>query len=98
MSKVYIDTPTAYNHRGKFSHMMSEDINALHILANRIGVKKCWFENKRGMNRPHYDVKVDYYEAALAAGAIPLTLREFSEKAKEIFGEMYAKKKQTKLF
>lgn len=83
--KVYIDTPTAYNHKGEFSHMACKNIEYLHKFAKIIGIKKCWFENKRGYNRPHYDVKEIYYKAALSAGAIPLNRRDFSEKMKELF-------------
>lgn len=98
--EIYIDPPTVYNHKGAFSHMMCTDREKLHEFAQSIGIKKCWFENKRGMNRPHYDVRKCYYETAILCGAIPLELREFHKKATELFGPMYPNriKKQKGLF
>lgn len=96
--EIYIDPPTVYNHKGAFSHMTSTNIKKLHEFAESLGIKKCWFENKRGMNRPHYDVKKAYYELAIKKGAIPLGLIEFGRKTQELFGDMYPNKKQRKLF
>lgn len=83
---VYIDTPTAFNGKGEFSHMSSQDLDGLHKMAEKLGLKRCWFENKRGMNRPHYDVRKKYYRKAIEFGAVPLSLRAYSQKMSELFG------------
>lgn len=84
---IYIDTPTQYNSKGKFSHMMCQDLEVLHTFAVGLNIKKGWFENKKGHMRPHYDVKIAHYDRAIEEGAVALTLREYSKKAAELFGE-----------
>ena len=42
MNRVYFDG----------IHLMADDINYLHLFAQRIGLKKNWFQNNRF---PHYD-------------------------------------------
>lgn len=99
-NEIYIDTPTNYGHRSgsKFSHMFCKDISKLHKFAQSLGIKKCWYENKKGMNRPHYDVKECYYESAVLAGAIPVGLVEGVNKMQELFpAEWYSNMTQQKL-
>jgi hypothetical protein len=47
--------------------MWSEDINALHQLAAKIGLKRAWFQNHPTL--PHYDLVPTKREAALRLGA-----------------------------
>jgi hypothetical protein len=50
-------------------HMTSNSIPHLHSFAEKIGIKRCWFQNKRGKNQPHYDVKGSYINKAIENGA-----------------------------
>lgn len=34
----------------------SPAIGDLHGFMAKVGIKRCWFENKRGKNHPHYDL------------------------------------------
>lgn len=70
--KVYIDTPM----RG-WSHMGCSCIHTLHIFARSNGIGPHYYENKRGKNQPHYDVKRNLYKKVIDAGAIPVTRRDF---------------------
>lgn len=58
-------------------HMITDgEIRELHDFAIGIGVKRCWFENKRGKNHPHYDIKPHQVTAAINAGAILVHSKE----------------------
>lgn len=62
---VLIDFP-----RNGWCHLVADTIPLLHQFAQEIGLNKCWFENKKGKNRPHYDVKGDMIVKAIENGAI----------------------------
>lgn len=64
------------NKKGKWSHMVASDIQSLHKFAESIGLKKCWFNNKRGKNQPHYDVSEYLYQTAIQNGATPVSRQE----------------------
>lgn len=50
-------------------HMLSTDLDALHALAKRLGLKPVWFQDKWG-SAPHYDLCKAKRAAALKLGAI----------------------------
>jgi len=68
---VLIDYP-----KNGWCHMVSDSILNLHQFANSIDLKLCWYQNKRSKNQPHYDVKGDYIESAIKAGAKQVTSKE----------------------
>lgn len=38
-------------------HLISDvSISELHEFAKNNDIKRCWFHNRRGRNRPHYDI------------------------------------------
>ncbi len=57
-------------------HMLTTDIDELHALAARIGLKREWFQDK---TFPHYDVTASKRRQAIAAGAIPIDNREIPD-------------------
>lgn len=61
---VLIDFP-----KNGWAHLVADTIPNLHYFAQSIGLKKCWFQNKRNKNQPHYDVKDIIIEKAIKAGA-----------------------------
>lgn len=67
---VYIDTP-----KGGWSHLVASSIEELHEFMRNSGVKKR-FENKRGKNQPHYDIRGEEYQIVINKGAIPITRKE----------------------
>ena len=68
--------------RMKMSHMIGDDENELHEMASKIGVARRWYQGD------HYDVCMSMRQKAIAAGAVPITLRELSLKAKMLKAQM----------
>lgn len=62
---IVIDTPN-----NGWCHLVATNINELHGFAQSIGIKRCWFQNKRGKQQPHYDLRSANLPKALDAGAI----------------------------
>lgn len=52
------------------SHMVADSDDELPAMADRIGVARRWYQGD------HYDVAASKRELALAAGAVPITLRQ----------------------
>jgi hypothetical protein len=61
---VLIDFP-----KNGWCHLVADTIPNLHSFAQSIGLNKCWFQNKRNKNQPHYDVKGLMIDKAIKAGA-----------------------------
>ncbi len=49
-------------------HLFADTVEELHQFAAGIGLRRCWFQNKRSL--PHYDLNGARREAAIRAGAI----------------------------
>ncbi len=76
MSSVYVDslrpcTPSKKWRYTQSCHLVSDSLEALHAFAERIGLKRCWFENHKLM--PHYDLTPGKRAEAIAAGALPIS-------------------------
>jgi hypothetical protein len=68
---ILIDPPTWPGHGRVWSHLISDvSYDELHAFAAGLGVPA------RGFDRDHYDVPSTLYEAAVAAGAVPVASRE----------------------
>lgn len=70
---VYVDEFKHYGptkircFRNGSSHMMADTVEELHAMADRIGLKREWFQP---LSSPHYDLTESKREKALAAGAV----------------------------
>lgn len=71
---VYVDGAENALGRMKMCHMVSPDIDELHRMADRIGMRRQWFQDpKRGMSsRPHYDVAKGRRALAVSLGAVEI--------------------------
>lgn len=73
---VYVDDmhlyPMGQFRRMKMSHMIADTIDELHAMADRLGLKRKWFQGD------HYDVSKSVREAAIRAGAVPVELRQLA--------------------
>lgn len=83
---VYVDPimpcqPTPNWRYDKSCHMFADTLDELHSLANRIGLKRAWFQDKRV---PHYDLTEGKRLQALQHGAVPLTREETVAKWQEL--------------
>lgn len=68
----------------RWSHLISDnpDLTELHDFAARIGLRRTWFQTGRHAYRPHYDVTDSKREAAIAAGATPIDVRDVADVCK----------------
>lgn len=68
-SPVTVDDAIYPYGRMMMCHMMSKDLDTLHAMADRIGISRRWFQNKKG-GTPHYDICKSKRALAIQAGAI----------------------------
>jgi hypothetical protein len=71
--RVYVDAAAHAFGRMIMCHMFSPDLDALHAMADRIGVARRWFQDPRTMPKvswPHYDIAKSKRALAVAAGAV----------------------------
>lgn len=56
-------------------HLFSDihDLDELHAFAEKIGLKRCWFQNHQSL--PHYDITPNRRTVAVAYGAKEVTDR-----------------------
>jgi hypothetical protein len=75
---VYVDDlkiRTARYPRARWAHMMTDgDIEELHQMASRIGMKREWFQDHP--IHPHYDVTQGRRIIAIKNGAVPISAQE----------------------
>lgn len=82
---VYVDPIVQYSNRRPFHngscHMFADNTDELHEMAERIGMKRNWFQDKR--NFPHYDLVPSKRKLAVANGAVEVSLREMVERTRK---------------
>ena len=66
---VYVDNARIPWRGWRMSHMYADTPSELHALADRIGLKRSWFQDT-GHGLPHYDLTDGKRAQALAAGAV----------------------------
>lgn len=59
----------------RWCHLWSEDLEALHAMAEAVGMRREWFQDRAGF--PHYDLSPLGRERAVAAGAIEVSLKDW---------------------
>lgn len=75
---VLIDPPDVPSRGRMWSHLASdESFEELHEFAAALGIPPRAFE------RDHYDLPEEYYDAAVAAGATPVSSRELVRRLSE---------------
>lgn len=77
---VYVDPLASWGwrlrgHQVQSCHLFSDtvELDALHDLAARIGMKRTWFQDK--VTAPHYDLTPSRRALAVAAGAVEVDRR-----------------------
>lgn len=70
---VYIDRANLSFGRMQMCHMLADTLDELHAMADRVGLKRQWFQPA---STPHYDVCQAKRRLALAAGAIEVSNRQ----------------------
>ncbi len=77
-SPVLVDEAIYPYGRMMMCHMMSKDLEALHSMADKIGVSRRWFQNKQG-RAPHYDICKSKRAFAVKLGAVESNRNEIVE-------------------
>jgi len=72
---VYVDDAMIPFGRMRMSHLFADSDAELHALAAAIGIKRQWHQDKPGNS--HYDVCKAKRQQAIAAGAVPVTWRQY---------------------
>ena len=75
---ILIDPPLVPARGRMWSHLASDaSYDELHAFARELGIPQ------RGFDRDHYDVPGEWYEEAVAAGAVPVTSRELISRLRD---------------
>lgn len=65
----YVDPIFEWPGKGNWCHLMCDgDLSELHAMAERLGLKRSYFQNKP--RYPHYDLRPNKRALAVKAGAI----------------------------
>jgi hypothetical protein len=76
---VYVDnmheTPMGKYGRMKMCHMIADTVEELHEMADKIGVKRKWYQGDK-TGKPHYDICSSKRKLAVEYGAKEITMRE----------------------
>lgn len=81
--RAWTSAPTGKWRYGDSCHMVADSLDELHEFAQKIGLRRDWFQRSTGAGWPHYDLTKGRREVALKAGAIELTCRQLVEKLRE---------------
>lgn len=77
-TKVYVDTlPNGWGKWSGGAHMLANDLEALHAMAARIGLKRAWFQGDKTF--AHYDLTASKRALAVAAGAVEIETGELPD-------------------
>lgn len=71
---VYVDDMRAKFGRLVMCHMIADTEAELHAMAERIGVRRKWFQRAAGGD--HYDIALSKRALAVGAGAVEITWRQ----------------------
>lgn len=84
MMAIYVDPIHDWGANGKWCHMATDgDIQELHDMAQRIGLKRTWFQDHP--LHPHYDLRPSKRLMAVGRGAIEVTRVELVERCSRFF-------------
>jgi hypothetical protein len=94
MAHVYVDAPVHAYGRMIMCHMVSPDLDALHAMADLIGVQRKWFQDPLTMpavSAPHYDIAKVKRALAVEAGAREIDKYQMSVMSKVALHNLYGR-------
>lgn len=75
---VYVDSERNHFRGMVMSHMVADTLDELHAMAERLGLKRAWFQESRN-GTPHYDICQSKRALAVSLGAIEIDRRKMVE-------------------
>ncbi len=72
---VYVDNMKANFGRMVMCHMVADSLDELHEMADKIGMKRKWFQPRDGV-MAHYDISLSKRALAVQHGAKEITIRQ----------------------
>lgn len=75
---VYVDQEKNQYRHMIMSHMVADTLDELHAMAQRLGLKRSWFQVSRS-GMPHYDICQTKREQAIRLGAVEIDRRKMVE-------------------
>ena len=73
---VYVDSANIPYGRMIMCHMVADTLDELHAMADKIGIKRKWFQEKSTL---HYDVSKSKKKLAIEFGAVEIDRRQLIE-------------------
>ena len=67
---VYVDDVRHHFGRMVMCHMWADTVEELHDMADRLGLRRSWFQKPPKASWEHYDVSLGLKAKAIAAGAV----------------------------
>lgn len=61
----------------KWSHLFGDNLEELHLFAEKIGLQRSWFQQDKRL--PHYDVVESKRTEAIKSGAVAVTTKQTAE-------------------
>lgn len=75
---VYVDCEKNQYRHMIMSHMVADTLDELHAMAQRLGLKRTWFQTSRN-GMPHYDICQTKRAQAITFGAVEIDRRKMVE-------------------
>lgn len=75
---VYVDCEKNQYRHMIMSHLVADTVDELHAMAQRLGLKRSWFQQSRN-GMPHYDICQTKREQAIKLGAEVIDRRKMVE-------------------
>lgn len=80
---VYVDMLIDYGWKlGPSCHLLADTLDELHTFAEKIGMKRSWFQMGASGNVPHYDLTASKRKKAVSLGAKEINRKELVEMIK----------------
>lgn len=77
---VYVDdmhtVPLGRYRKMKMSHMIADSLDELHLMADKIGVDRRWYQGPPKTRVAHYDICLSKRGLAVKHGAVEITMSE----------------------
>lgn len=82
---IYVDTLIDYGWKlGPSCHMTADTEDELHEFAEKIGLKRSWYQNDPKDIIPHYDLTANKRRQAVKNGAVEIDWRETARRVQEV--------------